>query len=141
MKKKGSKCDYIAERNKNLRREFLARLGRNGRKLDDIFTELAGVGADRFYISEEQAVRLIHNSEFIMHNYGEEARNPETRIRKGGYNRRRQLMVAEIARRVRELRSQSPGMQLKEAVFRVVNSPAPSFYISPSTIKTIIYRA
>lgn len=122
MKKKNSRCDYIESRNSNLRREFLARLGRNGRTLKDVFRSLARESqADRFYINEERAYRLIRAGE--------------------GYISGRRRMLEDIRTRVDSLMRSDPSLSLKDAVYITVNSPAPGFYLSEETIKTIIYKS
>lgn len=122
MKKKHSVCDYTSSRNENLRREFLARLGRNGKSVTEVIESLTGIGAPRFYISEERALSILKNE-----------RAPLLGTRR--------LMMAEIKRRVRTLRIANPSMSMKDAVFQVVNSPAPNFYLTFSSIKTILYRS
>ena len=130
MKHKGKcKSEFIDSRNENLRREFLERLGKNGRSLGDIFKDIASSApADRFYISEERAQRVVG-----------ELNHP--RDRAGGRKRHPRLeMAEELQRRVNALRQTNPRMSLREAVFQVVNSPAPAFYLSPNTIRTILYE-
>ena len=123
MKKPGSNCDYIQSRNENLKREFLKRLGKT--KITRIFEEIArDAEADRFYISEEQAVRELRRVT------PKPVKSLESRAR----------MLADIRRRVDILMAFNPSMTLKEAVFRVVNSPAPGFYLTPKSIRTILYK-
>lgn len=125
MKKKGAKCDYIEGRNANVRREFMKRLGKDGRQISEIFEEISREAtADRFYISEERILRLLKHPE--------ELTDKTLRTRKE--------MVEEIRRRVDALMKAFPAMKLPEAVYRVVNSPAPAFYLTPGSIRTIIYR-
>ena len=126
MKKKGCKCDYIKERNENLKREFLARLGKNGRNISQVIESLSPVSADRFYINEERATEEIKR-----------LRNKE---KMKTANPRRQAMIREIKKRVDMMMDRNPQLSLKEAVCRVVNSPAPAFYLTPGTIRTIVYQ-
>lgn len=131
MKKKGSRSDFMESRNENLRREFFARLGRNGRTLNQLFDDLSHIGADRFYISEERALRLIRELETIESS----GNNMKTKRRVATRTR----MVAEIRRRAYAMMQATPGLSLKDAVFEVVNSPAPAFYLTPGSIRTILY--
>lgn len=131
MKKKGNGCYYIRQRNENLKREFLARLAINGRNISDAIKALTLVPADRFYISEERAESEIRKA--WKNNAGPKA------PRRGLSNPRRQAMIKEIMRRVEVLMRRNPGLSLKDAVFEVVNSPAPSFYLTGGTIRTILY--
>lgn len=123
LRKKNSICEFIPMRDANLRREYKALLGHGHYNTSGIFKALASVGADRFYISEERAYHLLT----------------------GPARRKRPLpnkaaMMAEIERRVMALVAEDPGLSLKDAVCTVVNSPAPSFYLTPSSIKTILYK-
>lgn len=135
MKKKGSKCDYIESRNENLKREFLARVGRNGRTVKQTIEAMTRVPADRFYISEERAEAEIkrivsEDCEFNLPEAGEAVRN-----------KMRQVMIREILRRVKTLMESRPGLTLRDAIYEVVNSPAPCFYLTPGSMRTILYRA
>lgn len=125
------RCDYIQSRNSNLRREFLARLGQNGMTLDRIYKALSSdTPADRFYISEERAYRLLR--------FGIRNASPHPH---GNPLPQKLRMLAEIRRRVNALMEADPGLSLRDAVFEVVNSPAPAFYLTPSSIKTILFRS
>lgn len=131
MKKKGSVCDYTRQRNENLRREFFSRLGRNGHSLEVLFDELASVPADRFYINEERVYKLLR---------AESNGKPMPPSTTRPVLRSRLVMIAEIRRRVYRLMSARPGLPLRDAVYEVVNSPAPSFYLKRDSLKTLLYR-
>ena len=131
MKKKGNGCYYIRQRNENLRREFHARLAKNGRNISDAIKALTLVPADRFYISEERAeseIRKIWKNTSLSEVTCTGIPNP-----------RRQAMIKEIMKRVEVLMKRDTGLTLKDAVFEVVNSPAPSFYLTRGTMRTILY--
>ena len=127
MKKKHCCCEYVRQRNLNLRREVIARIGTR-RSLADIFSEVSASRAERFYISEERALLLI-----------------KRKMKTGSWDpdmfpmRRRMMEVIE--EKVAELRRVDPGMSLREAVFEVVNSPAPSFFLTPGSVRVIFYSS
>ena len=126
MKKKNCCCDYTASRNERLRQEFLRRLGRNVRNLRVIFAELATAPAERFYINEDRAYYII-----------------KERIRRGEWpsmlpTRRRMLEL--IYAGAMALREADPSLTLRQAVCDAVNSPAPGYFLTPRSIRTIIYE-
>lgn len=121
MKKKNCVSDYILSRNLNLRREFISRLGRDSLGVEQVIAGLArNARADRFYVSEDRAYLMLKNG------------HVSASARRG--------MFRDIKNGVDELLKAYPSMSLKDAVYTVVNSPAPSFYLSASTIRTIIYK-
>ena len=126
MKKHGSVSDYIESRNENLKREFIARLGRNGRSISESIAAMTMVPADRFYISEERAVSAVR-------------RLKEGAPEKRNENPQRKAMIKEIFRRVEALMAARPGLSLTDAVYEVVNSPAPGFYLARGSMRTLLY--
>lgn len=129
MKKRNAKCDYIAQRNEDLKKEFIARLGKTDfRRIDDIFPCLAQIPARRFYITEERALILLNQYE-----------------RNGAWpaamNKRRIMMMEEIRSRVKALMLKRPKLSLRDAVYEVVNSTAPNYYLTPRSIRTITYAS
>ena len=129
MKKKGNRCDYTVSRNEELVEAFRKRLGKKSVNVKDIFSDLTRAGASRFYISEERAFRLVRamlNGEPIP---GYDLFIPQ-----------RRRLLQDIARLTEELMEGNPGMSLRDAVYQAVNSPAPSFYLTTGSIRTIIYR-
>ena len=126
MKKRNSFCDYIKSRNDSLYREFVGLLGSKGSSLQSVFEMLAQVPAPRFFISEDRAFNLIKR-------FFATGKWPRTTLLT------RRAMLSEIATRVRVLQAFDSSLSLKDAVFRAVNSPAPSFYLTPRSIRTILY--
>lgn len=55
-------------------------------------------------------------------------------------NTKKREMYHEICRRVKRILEEEPGITLTEATFRVVNSPAPEFYLTPKSARAMIYR-
>ena len=137
MKKKGSICDYITSRNENLKREFFARLGKNGRNVSDAINAMTRVPADRFYISEERAIAVLRKlSERELRNL----REGETRIDSLVKNPRKRAMLKEILSRVNcEMKRAESPIFLEDLIFGVIEKPAPAFYLSRASIRTILY--
>ena len=129
MKKKNSVCEFVSSRNEILRRMFLSRVGENGGLVENVFQEMVKMPAPRFYISEERAYLLL-----LLR------RKKSRRIDCGKMVPSRIRMIEEIERRVEELRRRKPRLSFKSAVFEVVNSPAPAFYLTQKTMQTIVYR-
>lgn len=125
MKKKKSNCDYTQLRNSLLIRAFYARLGRDGKKINEIISELSALPAPRFFISEERAYALL-----CTPGVESDARRLSRSV----------IMIKEIKARVDCLRRADPSLSLKQAVSDVIYSPAPSFFLTPSSIKSIIYK-
>lgn len=127
MKKKNCRCDYTDDRNRRLRKEFEARLGGRAKTLDSIFNTLSNIEAPRFYISEERAYSLVRQ-----------------KLNNGAWHSHilpsRKEMIQEIFSRVMN-KVQSENISLKDAVYQVVNSPAPTFYLNARSIRTILYTA
>lgn len=130
MKKKNRKCDYIDERNALLLREFKARLGTiRYARANSIFPLLAAeVKAPRFYINEDRALSLINK-------YLKEGQWPKR------MSPNKQRMMSDILLRVNALRAVRSDMTLREAVYEVVNSEAPSLYLTPASMRTMLYAS
>lgn len=95
--------------------------------LDKIFAYIATeVPAPRFYISEERAVRIIKYHQ--CH---------------GRWLTTRQLkrrMLEEIERRALHYLDGRQADNIIDAIYMAVNDPAPSFYLSPHSVRTYIYN-
>ena len=127
MKKLNSKCDYIEARNENLRDEFFSLLAKGEHStINELFPQIAGKRARRFYINEERVLLLIRR-------YHRERKWPAR------MNARRRKMLQDILRRVEILQAFNPKLSLSDAVYEVVNSEAPSFYLTPRSIRTLLY--
>lgn len=127
MKKKGSKCDYIAHRNEALVRQFKKEIHQADIiDLDSIFRRISRSAAPRFFISESRAFTMIRHKK-----------------RSGsweGVNKLRLSMLEEIERRTDQLMKADKTLTMEEAVYEAVNSEAPCFYLTPGSIRTIIYE-
>lgn len=118
MKKKDCKCEFASERSEALLKNFRASLARQS-YISKIkaFKDAVEAPAPRFWVSEARAMRVI------------------TQLFKGidlteGMHTEKRKMYLEIFRRVKEARAASPATSLGDIVFDVVNSEAPSSYIS-----------
>ena len=126
MKKRGNVCDYTSAKNAELVRVFNKRL-REARvvDLDRIFAEVASSRASRFYISEERAYELV-------------ARHERTGRWDIGNTLRRE-MILEIHRQACRLMERDPALTMRDAVYCAVNLPAPRFYLTPRSCRTLVY--
>lgn len=127
MKKKGSIVEFREQRDRELLKAFRTQLLKLGTlPLNELFTRAAMMPASRFWVSERRA--MIVMSQMLKGD------------RLTTMNPKRREMFYEIFRRVREILDLNPGITLTEASFRVVNSPAPEFYLTPKSARAMIYR-
>lgn len=128
MKHNGSRCEYSDQRDLQLflafRRIILSSPDIN---FSTIARRVVTTPTTRFWVSEGRAAIVI--SAMIK------GRNPLAPM-----NATRQLMYREIYRRVTSLLRNEPQLPLAAAVARVVASPAPQFYLTPSSARIIYYR-
>lgn len=128
MRHKGSVCDYNEERDEALRKLFVRKLAeRRWRRVDDIFVAMRECGAPRFYVSEMRALSVLRH-----------------RRRTGEFpvmGACRLELYEELWKRYCERRVEQPGADDYDIVFDIVNSPAPSFYLTVRSLRTILYRA
>lgn len=127
MKKKGSVCVYTHTRNEDLKKAFKNTLSSApAGKVSSLIDAMATAPAPRFYIDETRAYRLIRE-----------------RINKGSWPERmlpgKRKMIEEIWTRSMLLMHTDPGLHLYDAVITVIHSPAPSFYLTPGSMRTILY--
>lgn len=127
MKKKGSVVEFKEQRNDELLRAFRAQLSNLGElPLTELFERASHTPASRFWVSERRAMMVISK---MLKGDTLDSMNPK-----------RREMFQEIFRRVKRILEAEPGISLIEASFRVVNSPAPEFYLTPQSARTMIYR-
>lgn len=125
MKHIGSYFEYEKERNEDLLRAYRLCEVRHLCK-QSIYAMTVQMPARRFWVSEERATVVI--SQMLRG-------KPLRRMRP---NKRK--MFAEIYRRVLLLMTEKPDEPIAHLVFEVVNSPAPKFYLTPSSAKIIICK-
>lgn len=94
--------------------------------MDEICERIANRGSKRFWVSEERAAIVI------------------ARMMRGDRLRKmkplKREMYFEIFRIVKRLKEQYPDMPIYKLSFKAVNTPAPKFYMTPKSIKVIIYK-
>lgn len=127
MKYFGSILDFTRERNADLMRVYHDRLAEASIiVMPVIFQFVADSPASRFWVSEERAAIVISAMA---------AGKPMPRMRS---NKRE--MFEEIYRRYLIMREDYPDKSVYELVTKIVNQPAPKFYLTPRTVGEFIYR-
>lgn len=126
MKKKGCVCDYTKVRNAELAATF-NRLLSEARAIDllEICRRVAESPASRFFISEDRAYELVIARRRLGH--------WSVRLR------HRVRMMDEILSRAEALLASGIESTLRDAVYAAVNSPAPEFYLTPRSCRTLVY--
>lgn len=92
----------------------------------DVYTEVANSPASRFYVDVKRATDVVR---------GLISGKKDVRL-----TPLKAEMYGEIARRVAIVMDAHPCLGLREAVERVVESPAPKFYIRPCSVMGIVKR-
>ena len=127
MKYFGSILDFTRERNADLMRVYRDRLPEASIIIMPVIFQLvADSPASRFWVSEERAAIVISAMA---------AGKPMPRMRS---NKRE--MFEEIYRRYLLMREDYPDKSVYELVTKIVNQPAPKFYLTPRTVGEFIYR-
>lgn len=128
MKKQGSILEFTEQRNKELMKAFTMALGKASFiDIKIIATEIVNTPCSRFWVSEERAasvIRAIRKNKNVL-----SCMRPTKRE-----------MFIEINKRVKQLRKSTPNSSLPQLVEKVVNSPAPKFYMKPRCAMEIIYK-
>lgn len=127
MKRKGSTCDFVEERNAELLKAYRRNFMRPDLKsLMEVYEAAANSEAPRFYVSECRAV--------IVYRYWKKyGRLP---VAVGS----RRKMFHLIAERADSILAANPDCTDRDAVANVIYSPAPTFFLSPLSVKTIIHK-
>lgn len=128
MKYHGCILEFTDQRNKELMRAFSDAIAK--RKFIDITEvseEIVNMPCSRFWVSEERVMRVCN--ELLKGNPVLDTMRPTKRE-----------MFQEIYNRVMALRPVYPDASLFELVIKVVNSPAPKFYMRPRCAMEIIYK-
>lgn len=126
MRKRKSTPEFTSQRSECLLRNFRESLARQSRiSIRKAFREAAEAPAPRFWVSESRATRVI--SEMMK----------GVDLTENMYAEKRRMYL-EIFRRVKEIRDRNPYLPLGDIVFDVVNSEAPSSYITPDRAYRLI---
>jgi hypothetical protein len=127
MKHFGSSFEYAEERNADIMRAYRQELSRCKQIfLPEVFNNVVNMPSKRFSVSAERAAIVISN---MMR--GDDLLNMRPTKRE---------MFQEIYRRIKILQEQNPRMSIYEMALKVVQEPAPKFYITAGSAKVIIYR-
>ena len=129
MRKRNSTLEFASERSECLLKNFRESISRQSViSRRRALREAVEAPAPRFWVTEARATRII-----AMLLKGEDVT--------GGMFPEKRRMYMEILRRVREEKERHPEMPLGDIVFGVVNSEAPSSYLSEwSAYKILVTR-
>lgn len=127
MKYKGSRCDFIEERDAELLRACTNIIGERDKiSLPEVAQTLAHTPCSRFYVSEERV--------YIVIGYMQRGISLDHMIPL------RREMYQEIYRRFVLFRKEHPSLTKMECIWRVCHQPAPKFYLTPGSILTILSK-
>lgn len=128
MKYHGCTLEFTAERNKQLIQAFRRALAAHKHiEINQIAHEVVNTPCTRFWVSEERAVTVINA---LIKN------KPILRVMRQS----KREMFREIYARYRKLRKIHPTLPVKQIVAKIINSPAPKFYMQPRCAIEIIYK-
>ncbi|MCH5226062.1 MAG: hypothetical protein J1D77_08660 [Muribaculaceae bacterium] len=129
MRKKNSKIEFGDQRSQALLKNFRASLAaQNQISLNRAFKDAADSPAPRFWVSEARATRIIT---LLLQGVD---------LTESMYPKKRE-MYREIFQRVKKEMHLHPDIPVGDIVFEVVNSPAPSSFMSSKTAQRLILEA
>ena len=127
MKHFGSNFYYEKLRNEELMKAYRKAMHQTAHiRLNEICRTIADMPASRFWVSEERAAVVVAK---MMKGESIDYMRPLKRS-----------MFLEIYRRVTEMMRDNPGMPICKCCLKVVNSPAPKFYMTPLSIRQTIFK-
>ncbi len=128
MKHKGSLCDFAKERDADLLRAYKEVISvRDNIGYSEIIARIAKSPSKRFWVSENRAYDVICS-----------LLNGNT-LPLNMYPSRRDMFM-EIFQRFKVYQKEHPSLTRKEIVWRICNSEAPSFYLTPKSIEVLLNR-
>jgi len=128
MKHTGCILEFTQHRNKELIRAYREVMNNSGYiDIEKISREIVNSPCERFWVSEERATVVVS------------AMTKGRNILKAMRPTKRE-MFREIYKRVKKLRKTDKKSALSWLVAKVVNSPAPKFYMKPRCAMEIIYK-
>ena len=128
MKYKGCILEFTEKRNSELMKTFREVISKHDFiDITQISQEVVNSECSRFWVSEERAAAVIR--ELIK---GKEILRTMRHTK--------QEMFLEIYARIKKLMQEQPGTPLNILITKVVNSPAPKFYMKPRCAMEIIYK-
>ena len=120
--------EFTQHRNKELIRAYREVMNNSGYiDIEKISREIVNSPCERFWVSEERATVVVS------------AMTKGRNILKAMRPTKRE-MFREIYKRVKKLRKTDKKSALSWLVAKVVNSPAPKFYMKPRCAMEIIYK-
>jgi hypothetical protein len=127
LKRHGNTFEYEQDRNDELLKAYREEIAAcDVIRMDEIWQRIANRSSRRFWVSEERAAIVV------------------ARMMRGDRLRKmkplKREMYFEIFRIVKRLKEQYPDMPIYKLSFKAVNTPAPKFYMTPKSIKVIIYK-
>lgn len=125
------RLDFMIERDYdilNVHDRVLKELGSSAKykSRQEIFSKVANSEAKQFYVSPEEATRIISRI-----NQGQDT---------GIKNIERREMYYDIHKKFLELKNEYPAITVKDAIYRIIYSPAPRFYIRPNSLKVLFHH-
>lgn len=128
MKSFGSVLSFTSERNEALLKAYREQIAAvKFVRLNEIGEKIVNSPAPRFWVSEERAAAVV--SAIMRCKPVLETMRPTKRE-----------MFEEIHRRVVALKELHPDWHLCQLVFKVVNSPAPKFYMEASSALERLFK-
>lgn len=128
MKSFGSVLAFTRERNAALLKAYREQINAAGFiRLNEIGEKIVNSPSPRFWVSEERAAAVV--SAIMRGKPVLETMRPTKRE-----------MFTEIHRRVVALKKEHPDWRLCQLVFKVVNSPAPKFYMEASSALERLFK-
>ena len=128
MKYHGCTLEFTAERNKQLIQAFRNALAAHKHiDISRIAQEIVNTPCTRFWVSEERAVTVIN------------AMRKNKPILRAMRPTKRE-MFREIYTRYLQQHKLQPNTPFKTLIARIINSPAPKFYMQPRCAIEIIYK-
>lgn len=128
MKSFGSILAFTRERNDTLLRAFREQIKVSSHvRLREIVEKIVNSPSPRFWVSEERAAIVV--SAIMRGKPVLDSMRPTKRE-----------MFIEIHKRVCALKKRYPDWTLGQLVFKVVNSPAPRFYMEPSSAQERLFK-
>lgn len=128
MKSPGNVLAFTRERNAALLKAYREHVDAVGYvRLSELMVKVVNSPSPRFWVSEERAAAVVSA---IMRG------RPVLETMR----RSKREMFEEIHRRVVALKEIHPDWHLCQLVFQVVNSPAPKFYMEPSSAQERLFK-
>lgn len=126
MKRKGSKSDFVAERNAELRKAFLNQ-GIYSTSESSI-KNLLKTPASRFWVDPDRARDIMSRIE----------KDPQCI---DSMNTERRRMYTALYHRYRDIQRRNPGQSKIQSVTMAIYAGAPEFYLSHHRARRIIYNS